>query len=155
MTSVNILFVNMRRRNAATHTLLNTNNKADIIMVQEPWYDRIGMKRSDTDPEGVDLLGGVANPEWDCIYPKINHSERCKAMAYCRISLTHFNITNRPDLSACHHILSLDIHLRSSSFQAINIYHDTEHRGSLDNILNIETDPQIPTIIGGDFNTHS
>jgi hypothetical protein len=116
MTSVNILFVNMGCRNAATHTLLNTNNKADIIMVQEPWYDRISMQCSDTDPEGVDLLGRVANPKWDCIYPKIICGERCKVMVYCHISLTHFNITNCPDLLACHHILSLDIHLGSSSF---------------------------------------
>jgi hypothetical protein len=155
MTSVNILFVNMHCCNMATHTLLNTNNKADIIMVQELWYDRIGILCSDTDPEGVDLLGGVANPKWDCIYPKPNHSERCKAMAYCCLSSTHFNITNHLDLLACHHILSLDVHLRSSSFQAINIYHDTKHHGSLDNILNIEMDLQIPTIISGDFNTHS
>jgi hypothetical protein len=40
-------------------------------------------------------------------------------------------------------------------FQAINMYHDTDHHSSLDNILNIETDPHIPTIIGSNFNTHS
>jgi endonuclease/exonuclease/phosphatase family metal-dependent hydrolase len=155
MVGVNILFVNMRRRNAATHSLLNTNSKADIIMVQEPWYDRISTARSDTDPEGVDILGGVANPKWDCIYPKITHGERCKVMAYRRISSTHFNVTNHLDLTSRHHILTLDIHLGSSAFQAINVYHDTKHQGSLENILGIETDPQIPTIIGGDFNTHS
>jgi Endonuclease-reverse transcriptase len=76
-------------------------------------------------------------------------------MAYQRISATHFNVTNQLDLSSCHHILTLDIHLGSSSFQAINVYHDTEYKGSLENILDIETNPQIPTIIGRDFNTHS
>jgi hypothetical protein len=116
MMSVNILFVNMCHCNTATHTLLHTNNKADIIMVQEPWFDRIGMQHLDTDPEGVNLLGGVTNPKWDCIYPKNNHSKRCKVMAYHHISSTHFNITNCLDLLACHHILSLDVHLGSSSF---------------------------------------
>jgi hypothetical protein len=155
MASVHILFVNMCCRNAATHSLLNTNNKADIIMVQEPWYNKIGTTCSDTDPEGVNILGSVANPKWDCIYPKSNHGERCKVMAYRRISSTHFNITNRLDLSSCHHILTLDVHLGSSSFQVINIYHDTNHQGVLDNILNIKIDPPTPTITGGDFNTHS
>jgi endonuclease/exonuclease/phosphatase family metal-dependent hydrolase len=139
----------------ASHSLLNTNTKADIIMVQEPWYNKIGMSHLDTDPEGVNILNSVANPRWDCIYPRTNHGERCKVMAYHCISSTHFNITNHLDLASCHHILSLDIHLSSSNFWAINVYHDMEHHSSLDNILNIEMDPCTPTIIGGDFNTHS
>jgi hypothetical protein len=155
MACVNILFVNMCHRNVASHSLLNTNTKADIIMVQEPWYDRISTMCLDSDPEGVNILGGAANPKWDCIYPKTNHGERCKVMAYCHISLTHFNITNHLDTSPCHHILTLDIHLGSSSFRAINVYHDKDHHRSLENILNIKTNPHIPTVVGGDFNTHS
>jgi hypothetical protein len=77
-----------------SHSLLITNTKVDLIMVQEPWYDRISTSHSDTDPEGVNILGGVANPKWDCIYPKINHGKRCKVMAYRHITSTHFNITN-------------------------------------------------------------
>lgn len=52
-------------------------------------------------------------------------------------------------------VLPLDTHLRSSSFWVINTYHDTDFHASLGDILNIEMDLQIPTIIGGDFNTHS
>jgi hypothetical protein len=111
MASIHMLFVNMHCQNVVTHSLLNTNNKADIIMVQEPWYDKIGTMCSDKDPEGVNILGSVANPKWDCIYPKSNHSKRCKLMAYHHISSTHFNITNHLDLSSCHHILTLDVHL--------------------------------------------
>jgi hypothetical protein len=139
----------------ATHSLLNTNSKVDIIMVQEPWYDRIGTTHSDTNPEGVDSLGRVANPKWDSLYPKTNCSERCKVMAYHCITSMHFNVTNCLDLSSCHHILTLDIHLRLSSFWAINVYHNSDFCMSLTNILNIKMDPQTPTIIGGDFNTHS
>ena len=155
MAVVNLLFVNMRRRNAASHTLLITNQTADIILVQEPWFNKIGTTRSDVDPNGVDILGGVANPKWDCIYPKTERGTKCKVMAYRRISATHFNITNRVDLTSNHHILTLDIHLGTSSFRVVNVYHDTEHRNSLANILSIDTDPRLPTIIGGDFNTHS
>jgi hypothetical protein len=129
MAYINILFVNMCHRNAVTHSLLNTNKDADIIMVQEPWYDKIGSTHSDSDPEGVDKLGRVANPKWDCIYPKTEQGERCKVMAYCRISLTHFNTTNHLDISPCHHILTLDIHLGSN--------------------------PQSMTIVSSDFNTHA
>jgi hypothetical protein len=155
MAVVNLLFVNMRRRNAASHTLLNTNKTADIILVQEPWYDKIGTARSDVDPDGVDILGGAANPKWDCIYPKVGRGTRCKVMAYHRIATSHFNITNRVDLNSNHHILTIDVHLGTSSFRVINVYHDTDNRNSLTNILTIDADPGLPTIIGGDFNTHS
>jgi hypothetical protein len=116
MVCINILFVNMCHHNAASHSLLNTNSKVDIIMVQGPWYNKIGTSHSDTDPEGVDILGGIANPLWNCIYPKSNHGKRCKVMAYHCISSTHFNITNCLDLMLNHHILMLDIHLGSTSF---------------------------------------
>jgi Endonuclease-reverse transcriptase len=155
MASVSLLFVNMRRRNAAMHSLLNSNKLADIILVQEPWHGKIGTSRSDVDPEGVDILGGAANPLWDCLYPKTNPGERCKVMAYRRISSTHFNITNRLDLHSNHHLLTLDVHLGTSSFRIINVYHDSDHRPSLGNITNMDIEPLTPTIIGGDFNTHS
>ena len=56
--------------NMATHTLLNMTSDADIILVQEQWFDKIRISRLDINPEGVDILGGVANPKWDCVYPK-------------------------------------------------------------------------------------
>jgi Endonuclease-reverse transcriptase len=145
----------MRRCNVASHTLLNTNPNVDIILVQELWFDKIGTTHSDVDPNGVDILSGAANPKWDCIYPKVKQGVRCKVMAYQRISASHFNVTNRVDLTSNHHILTLDIHLGISSFRVVNVYHDTDHPESLANILGIDTDPSLPTIIGGDFNTHS
>jgi hypothetical protein len=155
MAHVKLLFVNMCHHNAAMHTLLNTNTDADIILVQEPWFDRIGMTCLDTNPDGVDTLGGVSNPKWDCIQPKTPCGACCKVMAYRCIASSHFNITNKLDLASNHHLLTLDIHLGSSSFHIINVYHNTDHPSSLRNILNLDLDPVIPTIVGGDFNTHT
>jgi hypothetical protein len=76
-------------------------------------------------------------------------------MAYRRITSTHFNVTNNLNLAPNHHILTLDIHLGSSSFCILNVYHDTDHPSSLRNILELDLDPVIPTIVGGDFNTHA
>jgi Endonuclease/Exonuclease/phosphatase family len=137
------------------HSLLNSNKQADIILVQEPWHGKIGTTRSDSNPEGVKVLGGAANPLWDSFYPKTNRGERCKVIAYCRTSSTHFNVTNRLDLHSNHHLLTLDVHLGSSSFRIINVYHDSDHRLSLSNITNMDIDPLTPTIVGGDFNTHA
>jgi hypothetical protein len=155
MVVVKLLFVNMRRRNAVSHTLFNTNPNANIILIQELWFDKIGSFCSDIDPNGADILGGVANPKWDCLYLKTNHGERCKVMVYHHISSTYFNVTNRLDLVSNHHILILDIHLGTSLFCIVNVYYNTDHHLSLGNILDLNTNPALPTILGGDFNTHS
>jgi hypothetical protein len=76
-------------------------------------------------------------------------------MAYHRITSTHFNITNWVDLNSNHHILTLDVHLGTSSFQIVNLYHDVDHQNSLTNILGIDMDASLPMIIRGDFNTRS
>jgi hypothetical protein len=76
-------------------------------------------------------------------------------MAYRHIASTHFNVTNRVDLASNHHLLTLNVHLGSSSFHIINIYHNTDHPASLRSILDLDLDLVTPTIVGGDFNTHA
>ena len=80
--------------------------------------------RSDFDPEGTDTLGTVANPLWDILYPKHDTGERCKVVAYRRISSTSFTVTNRLDLASNYHTLTLDIHTDTETFRIYNIYHD-------------------------------
>ena len=62
MNEINLLWVNAQRSNARLHAILNTNEKAHIILVQEPWFDTINTHRSDTDAQGTEVLGSVANP---------------------------------------------------------------------------------------------
>jgi hypothetical protein len=47
MSKHSFLSVNMRRRNVAMHSLLETNTVDDVLFIQEPWFDRIGVERSD------------------------------------------------------------------------------------------------------------
>ena len=59
----------MRRMNASMHALLEMNKDDDILLIQEPWFRRIGARRSDGDPEGREVLGGAAHPNWELLYP--------------------------------------------------------------------------------------
>lgn len=170
MDLVKLLWVNARRSNARLHAILNSNKHADLILVQEPWFDKIGTVRSDFEPDGIDTFGTVANPLWDILYPKYNPGERCKVVAYRRISSTSFTVTNRLDLASNYHTLAIDIHTNAETFRIYNIYHDahTADTGnetdrasretrtrSLNHITGLEIDPLVPTVIGGDFNTHA
>jgi hypothetical protein len=63
--------VNMWKRNAVTHALLNYTSHAHLILLQEPWYDKTGTARHDDSQKGVNMLGGVAAPSWELLSPAL------------------------------------------------------------------------------------
>jgi len=62
MDLVKILWVNAHHSNARLYAILNSNKEADLILVQELWFNKIGTVRSDFEPDGTDTFGMVANP---------------------------------------------------------------------------------------------
>jgi hypothetical protein len=77
--------VNMRRRNAAMHALLNDNEEEDVLFVQEPWFNPVGTAHCDMMYQGKDVLGGAAHPKWRLAYPSFTNGQRAKVMTYTRI----------------------------------------------------------------------
>jgi hypothetical protein len=101
---MNIVSVNMRKRNAVTHALLNSANNTYLLLIQEPWYDMIGTARKDTARQGVDVLGGVASPVWEILYPSTTEGQCPKTMAY-----VHKSIANNPNTPTFTVVPHLDI----------------------------------------------
>ena len=64
-----ISLMNMQKCNVVTHALLNFASHTHLILLQEPWFNKIGMARQDDTCEGIDVLGSVASPAWDIFYP--------------------------------------------------------------------------------------
>src|SRR6266849_4837600 len=159
--SIRIASVNMRKRNAVTHALLNCNNNAHLILIQEPWFDRIGTARKDNAREGIDTLGGVASPKWELNYPSHTDGQQPKVMAYARkpiprSTVPHFTVVLRLDVSSHPTLQVLDIVFdNQETWQVINFYHDIRDDTSLQALLSLEVDALTPTLIVGDFNTHS
>jgi hypothetical protein len=161
-TPINITSVNMRRRNAMTHALLHSSPADQIILVQEPWFDRIGTARKDTARDGVDVLGGVASPGWEVHYPAVPEGGQAKVMAYTRKrsweytnSPSLFATTTRRDLCAHPCIMIVDISFDDRTWRIVNFYNDVRDQSALDTLLALDLDPIIPTLVVGDFNTHS
>src|SRR6266404_8963076 len=76
--------INMRCRNAALHTLLETNRSDNILFIQEPWFRRVSVACSDTHLQGIDVLGSVAHPAWLLLYPHYNDTSHAKVLTYVR-----------------------------------------------------------------------
>jgi hypothetical protein len=157
-----IASVNMRKRNAVTHALLNcADTNTQLILIQEPWFDTIGTARKDTAREGVDVLGGVASPEWEILYPGLLEGQRAKVMAYARKraqdahNTPNFTVIPRLDVTNHPCLQVLDIIFDNEQWRVINVYHDTQDKSVLPTLLAIDVDAVTPTLVTGDFNTHS
>jgi hypothetical protein len=158
---LHIASVNMRKRNAVTHALLNSNENAQLLLIQEPWFDKIGTARKDNARQGVDVLGGVASPAWELLYPGLAEAKPPKVMAYARKDLQHtansprFSIVPRLDICSHPTVQVLDIVLDDEIWQVINFYHDVLDITSRQALLALDISATMPTLIMGDFNTHS
>ena len=158
---IRIASVNMRKRNAATHALLNSDKETNLLLIQEPWFNKIGTARQDNARLGVDVLGGVASPEWELIYPGLTEGQRPKVMAYARKNSAHdpdtphFTMVPRVDICSHPTIQVLDVILDDEQWQVINFYHDVRDNTSLQALLALEINATTPTLLIGDFNLHS
>jgi hypothetical protein len=76
-------------------------------------------------------------------------------MAYKRRHSRGFVVISRPDLALHPCVQVLDITTNAEPCRIINFYHDVNDRNSLHTLLSMDLDPTIPTLVIGDFNTHS
>jgi len=156
---ISIMLVNVHHDNAVTHTLLQTSPH-DILLIQEPWISSIQTARSDTDPLRLAVAGAAANSLWERPYlPSFTDPSSVCVAIYIKIDISRtFSITNHIDHPlASPESMVFDISFESDILRLINIYHHVPRdRGhNLLHILSSTLDPLIPTLLMGDFNTHS
>jgi Endonuclease-reverse transcriptase len=130
-------------------------------LLQEPWFDTIGTARKDEARQGVDVLGGVASPGWEILYPSISKDQRPKVMAYARKWAPNsqleppFTVVPWLDVSAYPCVQVLDIVFNTTTWHIINFYHNVRDALSLEVLINLDIDELTPTLVVGDFNTHA
>ena len=155
-----IALVNMCKRNAVTHALLNSDNITNIFLIQEPWFDTIGTACKDLAHQGVDVLGGVASHNWEILYPNIPAGTQPKVMAYnwqralSPHNHTHFTLVLHLDISSHPCLQVLDVIFDKDCWWLMNFYHNVRNNSSLKALLSLDIDAVIPTLVIGDFNTH-
>jgi len=149
----------MNRQCALTHSLLQTSS-ADILIIQEPWIGTVQIRCSDSDPSGFEVPGATHNNMWECFLPSFTDPASVQVAAYiktdfaCTFAIT--NVLSHPISSP--ESMILDISFEQESLHIINIYHciPSDRDGhKLLHILSSTLDPLIPTLLLGDFNTHS
>ena len=125
------------------------------------WFDTIGTACKDTACQGVDVLGGITSHNWEIIYPNIPTGAWLKVMAYNlqRASSPHnhphFTLVPHLDISSHPCLQVLNVIFDKYNWQLMNFYHDIRDTSSLKALLSLDLNAVIPTMVIGDFNTHS
>ena len=115
MYKCNILSVNMRRMNAAMHALLSTNEEDDLLCVQEPWFNKIGVRRDDKEQKGMDVSGGAAHPDFTLVYPYYTNNRIMNVTIRARTSRAAYSPVMTTVLRNCHLVLVMDSRLSQRS----------------------------------------
>lgn len=151
---LNVLQLNVARSNLRIHAILNDSafSHIDIFILQEPWFGRVGVTRSDTDPNGVNLGGAATSAAWELFLP--GGPLGPGVATYIRRGLD-MTVTPRLDIANHPNILITDLKYGNKVFRLANVYNrggnGSETIGAL---LECELDPGIPTAVAGDFNLH-
>jgi hypothetical protein len=133
------------------HTVLN-DLSIDILLIQEPWWGHIGITRSDTDADSVEVRGHTAHPDWVCHVPRFD-GPRPKVLTYVRRSLGCLTLpTDDHDSSP---FFGISCTFSDCTITFYNFYHDVPAKGHGLQPLFDWVDMDEAVIIAGDFNTHS
>ena len=148
-----ILSVNVGRRQTLEGILQST--PANILLVQEPpWFD-LTPTRPDTDPDGVITWSTCRNSMWECYSPP-GLTRRPRVATFIKSDLC---LALRPNVlldNASYTFLPLSLSFPSHALLLLNFYHHvTDHSPNFESLFSFPISADIPTIISGDFNTHS
>ena len=150
-----ILSVNVNRQPSALITILETTD-ASILLIQEPSWGRLVPKKSDEDPEGVEVHGTCSHPKWRTILPITTDEDPVPHVAiFLRTTFTDaatYSIIPDANSYSC---LGLRLDLVDDPIIIINYYHHViNKRPNLRHLLSLPI-PDGPLLLCGDFNTHS
>ncbi|KAI0308980.1 hypothetical protein OF83DRAFT_1273469, partial [Amylostereum chailletii] len=123
LRSLRVLQLNVARSNVRMHAVLNSLTDFDILLLQEPWYGRIGVARSSTDRNGTDILGTVSNPAWEAFFPDTTaDGARFRVATFVRRGIQHLAVRARPDIISSPDIMATSFQYGNISFILINVY---------------------------------
>ena len=152
--NLSILSANMNRQPDALISMLETTD-AHILLIQEPSWGRLVPKKSDDNPDGIEVKGTCSHPRWRTILPITSATDPPPHVAiFLRSDLTDtltYSIIPTTNSYSC---LGIRLDTDTPIF-IINYYHHViNKRPNLCHLLSLAI-PDGPFILCGDFNTHS
>ena len=149
-----ILSANMNHQPSALISMLETTD-AHILLIQEPSWGRLVPKKSNVDPDGVEVKGTCSHPRWRTILPTVSSTDLIPHVAiFVRSNFT--DTTTYSILPTMNSYSCLGIRLDTDTpIFIINYYHHVvDKQPNLHHLFSL-TIPDRPLLLCSDFNTHS
>ena len=144
----------MNRQPDALISLLESTD-AHIVLIQEPSWGRLVPKKSDNDPEGIEVRGTCSHPHWHTILPITLENDPPPHVAiFLRTNITDsMTYSIIPDANS-YSCLGIRLDTETPTFIFNYYHHVIDKRPNLRHLLSL-TLPDGPLMVCGDFNTHS
>jgi len=157
-TNFIIFSQNAHKGNSTTHAILNIASSVrpptDIVLIQEPWYGKIGVDAKMAQGNPITTKYGCpSHPDWQSILPSGSSKTNVPdVIFYVPRRRTNWTFQEHTDVISSNHLMCLEINSSSPPFLIFNVYNDVDNSAvkamsTLNNIL-----PR--AIFTGDFNLH-
>jgi len=126
----------------------------DLILIQEPYFGRIGVNAGMAQGNPIyDVFGTVKHPDWQALVPPFNPSlGNPDVITYVPKNRTNWTFQLRTDLVSAPGLMCIQINSTSPSFLVFNVYNDVDNTAC--NLIS-SIPPSLPhSLFIGDFNLH-
>ena len=152
LKSLKILLQNVCKNTLIIHSLLETKNHSDIILIQEPPWSEIQKVLSSSNSEGDPLIGTNHHPNW-IMFGRVpmNNNNSPRVISYVNICLLPLHFLLCKDIINHRDINLISFFNDNMCFFILNVYSDSSHT-ALKYLKDTEVNIGNILIMMGDFN---
>ena len=152
LKSLKILLQNARKNTLIVHSLLETQNCYDIILIQEPPWSEIRKVPSSSNSKGDSFIGTIHHPNW-IMFGRVpmDSNDSPRVISYVNICLSPLCFLLRKDIINHRDINLISFFNDNTCLFILNIYSDSSHT-ALKYLKDTEVNIGNILIMTGDFN---
>jgi len=152
LKSLRILLQNVRKNTLIVHSLLETQNHYNIILIQEPPWSEIRKVLSSSNSEGDPLICTNHHPNW-IMFGRVplDSNDSPRVISYVNICLSPLCFLLRKDVINHRNINLISFFNDNTCFFILNVYSDSSHT-ALKYLKDTEVNIGNVLIMTSDFN---
>jgi len=152
LKSIKILSQNIHKNLLIVHSLLETLNYFNIILIQEPLWSEICKVSSSSNSKGEPLIGTIYHPNWIMFgRSSLDRDDLPRVISYINIHLSPLYFLLRKDIINHRDINLISFFNNNTCFFIMNIYSDSSHT-ALKYLKDTEVNIGNTLLMTGDFN---
>ena len=152
LKSIKILLQNIHKNLLIVHSLLETQNHFNIILIQEPLWSEFHKVPCSSDSKGEPLIRTIHHPNWIMFgRSSLDRDDLLRVISYVNIRLSPLCFLLRKDIINHRDINLISFFNNNTCFFIMNVYSDSSHT-ALKYLKDTEVNIGNTLLMTGDFN---